>query len=114
MSASARSSYHWLVKVLSAHALITAAGIYLMAIGLPQMTHGMRHGCHVGCFKTAGVLTGCGLLLVCVAALAQAVLSSACYFLYRLLDHPPHRFRGFAIVLLAAYLPWPIWAILLL
>lgn len=106
-----------MIKLLVVHASILSTGGCLLAIGLVQMAGGMCGGCRVGVSvgggEAAGWLSGWGLALVGMAVVVQSILSSTCYFLYRLIDHPPHRFRSLAVVLLAACLPWPVGAILL-
>jgi hypothetical protein len=63
--------------------------------------------------EAMGALSGWGILLGSAVTLVQSILSVAVYFLFRLIDRPPYHLRPLAIVLLAAYLLWPLLAFFL-
>ncbi|MBB6248413.1 hypothetical protein [Rhodanobacter sp. A1T4] len=103
-------NYRWLIKALVTHALIIQVGCCFIAIVLVQSTGGLCNGCHPSAGEAMGALSGWGILLGSAVTLVQSVLSVAVYFLFRLIDRPPYHLRPLAIVLLAAYLLWPLLA----
>jgi len=107
-------NYRWLIKALVTHALIIQVGCCFIAIALVQSAGGrLCNGCHPSAGEAMGALSGWGILLGSAVTLVQSVLSVAVYFLFRLIDRPPYHLRPLAILLLAAYLLWPLLAFFL-
>jgi len=113
-SLTVHPNYRWLIKALVTHALIIQVGCCFIAIALVQSAGGrLCNGCHPSAGEAMGALSGWGILLGSAVTLVQSVLSVAVYFLFRLIDRPPYHLRPLAIVLLAAYLLWPLLAFFL-
>jgi amino acid transporter len=112
-SAAARPHYRWLIKALVIHALVIQISGCFIAIALVPSAGSSCNGCHLSAGKALGGLSGWANLLGFAITLMQTALSVAVYFLFRLVDRPPYRLRPLAIVLLAAYLLWPLLAFFL-
>lgn len=109
-SATAHPNYRWLIKALVTHALVIQVGCCFIAIALVQSAGGL---CNPSAGEAMRPLACWGILLGSAVTLVQTVPSVAVYFLFRLIDRPPYHLRPLAIVLLAAYLLWPLLAFFL-
>jgi hypothetical protein len=108
---SARPDYRWLIKALVIQALVVQLGYRFIVIALMQSATGLCNDCHLSAAEAMGVLSDRGTLLGFAVMVGQTALSVSVYFLFRLIDRPPHPLRPLAIVLLATYLLWPLLAI---
>jgi hypothetical protein len=112
-SPTVHRNYRWLIKALVTHALVIQISACFIAIALVRSAGGPCNGCHLSAGKALGGLSGWANLLGFAVTLVQTALSVAVYFLFRLVDRPPYHLRPLAIVLLAAYLLWPLLAFFL-
>lgn len=110
--AAAPLRYRWLIWVLGIDSALLIVAPYLLLVVLAMLGGGMCNGCSVGWSDASALMPGFGWMLLGVSALFQIALSAVVYFVYRWIDRPPHRWRPLAVLLLLAYLCWPLLALI--
>jgi len=98
--------------VLGIRTALLVIAPYLMFVLVTMITGGMCNGCSVGWSAASALMPSFGWMMLGLSALMEIGLNVIVYFAYRWIDRPPHRWRPLAVILLLAYLLWPVLALL--